>query len=85
MRELLFGKYMEVVPIFDSSRYTSIPQPNSSARVFQGRDGVHFPTFGYDYLPVDETEWQVVYGQKLYGDDILPSVVSESTFKTKES
>jgi|AntRauTorckE5430_2_1112549.scaffolds.fasta_scaffold46121_1 hypothetical protein len=84
MREHLFGKYMELVPTLDSSRYPSVPEPSSSARVFPNRDGTQFPTFGYDYLPKSEVEWQPLFGQQLEGD-MLPLVISKAPMKVKEA
>ncbi len=58
MREYLFGKYMETVPLLDSSRYHSIPEPSSSARTVTS-------SLGPQDTPEMMPQWQYLPSQNL--------------------
>jgi hypothetical protein len=59
MREKLFGKYSERIPASDSSRFPSVPLPESTAEPYQGKSW-GAPKF-----------WYHVPGQRLTGNMIL--------------
>jgi hypothetical protein len=59
MREKMFGKYSERIPASDSSRFPSVPLPESTAEPYQGKSW-GAPKF-----------WYHVPGQRLTGNMIL--------------
>lgn len=61
MRQYLYGKYSVVVPDYDSSRFPSIPLPDSTARTFKERT----KTKTYQYL--SDVEEHHIPGQRLRG------------------
>ncbi len=94
MREYRFGRYMETVPVMDSSPHPSIPEPTSSARAFSDYT-IHPPpgdrspmplrsaSFGYEYLPKSSLKWQKFSGQKLRGD-MIPRTELDVTTDPKQ-
>lgn len=83
MREYLFGKYMETVPAFDSSRYHSIPEPESSARILENNMYMKSEPLDYQDGLVRTTEWQQIPGQKLKGG-MIPHATTMSRDHVKE-
>ena len=73
---------METVPVFDSSRYASVPEPTSSARSLKPNDSSSSVPFGFQHLQEDDVEWQTLPGQKLTGE-MIPFVSSEIDNKVK--
>lgn len=72
VREALYGKYSEVVPSVDTSRFTNVPTSSSFAQpyiAYGGNKEVNIPVGSY----VDSSKkfWSKVPGQKLYGN-IIP-------------
>jgi hypothetical protein len=74
MRERLYGKYSEVIPRFDTSRFPSVPLPESSARAKKRKPNV-------------KEHWYHVPSQRLQGhmilqpirEEIIPDVASQGT------
>ena len=61
MRQYLYGKYSVVVPDYDSSRFPSVPLPNSTARTFHARSKSN----AYQYL--SNIKKEKIPGQRLRG------------------
>jgi hypothetical protein len=71
MREKVFGKYCETIPKFDSSRYPSVPLPQSSAQPSKAK-------------PKSKEHWYHVPGQKLAGHMILKPEREEIAFAEED-
>ena len=74
-RELLFGKYTELIPAIDTSRYPSVPDSSSFAQPYG--DGTGTRKGDYVDIPPEDKKWSHAHGQKLTGK-MVPIHVSEA-------
>ena len=74
---------METVPAFDSSRYHSIPEPNSSARTLENQKYLISAPLGYQDASLETpTEWQHLPGQNLKGG-MIPRINPMPEYQNK--
>jgi len=74
MRTHVFGEFSQLIPAVDTSRFLSIPLPESSAQPYLGSDGD--PKKGFVDIPEKAKVFYYAPGQRLEGDMIHTHVKS---------